>query len=101
MEVSKKTNVFNSRFNKPDGSNKNQIANETHVLSPAVLENCINISTDRSQPGFPCRQPRKQDEAYAAYTNPDENELSHSAVTQGKELVRHPVVEQLATIGKR
>ena len=88
-------------FNKPDGTSFNQIANETHVVTLAVVEDWINIATGRSQPGFPCQQPQKQDEAYAAYTYPGKNELSCSAVTQGKEILRHPVVEQLAMTGTR
>ena len=35
------------------------------------------------------------------FTHPSENELSHGAVTQSKELLKHSVVEQLAMIGTR
>ena len=51
--------------------------------------------------GFQCQQPQKQHEEYAAYTHPSMNDLSYSAVTQSKKLLRHPVVEQLAMIGTR
>ena len=54
------TNELNSIFDKTDGTSLNQIADETHVVSRAVLENWINVETARAQPGF-----HKQDEAYA------------------------------------
>ena len=37
-----KTNVFNSRLNKPDGTSFHQITNKTQAVTPAVLENWIN-----------------------------------------------------------
>ena len=59
--------MFHSRFNKPDGASFNQIASETHIVSPAVLENWINERTDWLVPaGFPCQQPQKQGESCAA-----------------------------------
>ena len=54
-----------------------------HVVTP-VLENWINV-----------------DEADASHTHPSKNELSYSAVTPGMELLKHPVVEQLAMTGIR
>ena len=51
--------------------------------------------------GFPNQQRQRQDEAYASCTHPSENKLCYSAVTRGKLLLRHPVVEQLARIGTR
>ena len=97
----KEPNVFNSIFNKLDGISLHQIANETYVVSLAVLKNWINVTTGRSPTEFPCQQPQKQDEAYAAYMHPNKNELSCSAMTQGKERSKHPAVEQLAMIGTR
>ena len=91
----KETNVFNSSLNKPNGSSFNQITNETHVVTPAVLENWINVTTNRVSVST------KQDEAYAAHSHPGKNKLSYSAVTQGKELGRRPAVEQLAMTGTR
>ena len=46
------TNLLNSIFNKPDDSSFNEIANETHVVSPAVLENRVNVTDGPCQPGF-------------------------------------------------
>ena len=80
--VEKETSVFNNILNKPDGTSLDQVANETHIVSPTVLENRIHISTDRAQPKFPCQQPQKQDDAYAAYPYPGKNEPSCSGVTQ-------------------
>ena len=58
---------------------------KTNTVSSAVLEDWVNVT-----------------EAYAAYTHPYKNELSYPAVTQkSKELLRHPVVEQLVMIGTR
>ena len=48
----KETNVFNSGFNKPDGASLDKITDESHVVTPAVLENRINVTTGRSQLGF-------------------------------------------------
>ena len=70
-------------------------------MTPAVLDDWINVTTGRSQSGFRVSKPQKQDEAYAALTYPGENELSYSEVTPGMELLRHPVVEQLAMTGSR
>ena len=59
------------------GASIDQIANETHVVAPAVLQR-----VDWPVPtGVPCQQPQKQDEAYAAHTHPSKNELSDSGVT--------------------
>ena len=95
------TNVFNSRFNKHDGTSFHQIQSKT----PRSDASCAGKLDQRvGRPvsvGFPCQQPQKQDEAHAACTHPSNNELSCSAMTQDKELLRHPVVEQLAMIGTR
>ena len=62
----------------------------------------LDQRTDRLVPaGFPCQQPQKQDDAHAAFLQSNMNELSCSAVKQGKELLRHPVVEQHAMNGTR
>ena len=97
----KETNAFNSIFNKADETRFNHIANETHVVTPAVLEDWVYINDRPVQTGFPCQQPQERDEAYAADTHPSQNELSYSAVTRGKGLWEHPVVGQLTMIGTR
>ena len=89
-----KNNVFKNNFNKPDGTSFNQIANEPRMVTPAVLEDIDHVPT-----GFPISKPQRQDEAYAALSHPERNELRCSTVTHGKELLRHPVVGQLAMIG--
>ena len=70
----------------------NQIADGTHVVWAAGLENWINVETAGAQMGFQCQ---KHDDVYAAYSHPSVSELTYSAVTQSKDLFRHPVVEQL------
>ena len=95
------TNVFHSRFNKPDGTSLHQITNETHIVTPVVLGRLVQRNGRPVPTGFPCQQPQRHDEAHAACTHPNKNEPSYSAVTQGNELLRHPVVEQLAMVGIR
>ena len=41
----KEPNVFNNSLNKPNGTSYQQIANEPRVVTLAVLENWINITT--------------------------------------------------------
>ena len=36
--------MFKSSLSKPDGTSFHQIANETHVVTPAVRENCSNVT---------------------------------------------------------
>ena len=45
----KETTVFNSILNEPDGTFFYQIPDETHIVTPAVLEDRINITTGRFQ----------------------------------------------------
>ena len=73
--------MLESIFDKTDGTSLNQIADETHVVSPAVLENWINVETGPG-PTRTCQQPQKQDAALAAYTHPGKYELRCSAMTQ-------------------
>ena len=95
------TNVFNSILNQPDGAS----FSPDHERNPRSDAGCAGKQdqrNDRPAPtGFTCQQPQKQDEAYAARTYACKNELSYSEVTPGKELFRHPAVEQLAKTGRR
>ena len=93
LATKKEPNVLKSILNKIDGDSLNQIANETRTVSLAVLENKINVTARWSQPGF--RVSNLRNRTYVAYTYLGENELSCSAMTQGEELLRHPVVEHL------
>ena len=92
----KEPNAFNSISNRLDGTC------EPNLRSVAGCAGKLDQRYGRPLPArFPHQQPQKQDEAHAAYTHPCKNELSCSAVTQGKKLLRHPVVEQLAMIETR
>ena len=42
-------NVFNIIFDNPDGTSLDQIPKETHVASPAVLKNWIDVTTGWSR----------------------------------------------------
>ena len=44
-------NVLNSSLHKPDGTSFSE-THETHVVTPAVLENWINVTAGRQQPGL-------------------------------------------------
>ena len=73
----KEPSVFNSIFNQRDGAGLNQIANETHIVTLAVLENWISpnwVSISAIS---------ASGRSYAAYTHPGSNELSCSGMTQG------------------
>ena len=70
----KETNMLNSIFDKPDGTSLHQIANETHIVSPTVLENWINAT---------------------------QVSLSATSETGRSMRFKHPVVEQLAMTGTR
>ena len=52
MTTKKKLNVLKSILNNIDRASSNQVANETHIVAPAALENGINVTAGRSQPGF-------------------------------------------------
>ena len=93
-------NSFNRIFSKIDGASFNQIRNETHIVAPTVLENWTNVTAASHNQVFHIGNLRNSDETYAACTQ-SETELSHSAVTKSKELLKHPVFEQLEKIGAR
>ena len=63
-------NVLNSVFDKTDGTSLDQIADQTHTVAPAVLENWINSTDGRPQTGFNVTNLRNRNEAYAGYTHP-------------------------------
>ena len=56
----KEPNVFNNIIHKRDGAS--QIANETKMVSLAVLENWVNVTASRSPTKIPNQQPQRQDE---------------------------------------
>ena len=89
-------NVPNSVFDKTDGTSLDQIADETHTAAPAVVENWINSTDGRPQTGLNVSNLRNTTKHTLVKRIQVKNELSFPAVTQGKELLRYPVVEQLA-----
>ena len=99
------TNLLGNEFKHPPQTRRNQLFSPDHEQNPRGEAGCavrLDRHNDRPVPtGFPCQRPLKQYEACAAFTHPRKNELSYSAVTQGKKLLRHPVVEQLVMIGSR